>query len=85
KTDPGMMYILFGPPIYSDQFSDQMFWSYSYNQDDPERNFLFVRPKLKNRYFPFNHYILQRNSYYHTVYYQQTERWRTGTILNTNL
>ncbi|WP_020402615.1 GWxTD domain-containing protein [Gracilimonas tropica] len=85
KTDTGMIYILFGPPLYNDHFSDQMLWSYSYNQEDPERNFLFVQPKLKNEFYPFYHFILQRSSYYHTIYYRQTERWRSGTILSTNL
>src|SRR5699024_4398172 len=34
KTDPGMIYILFGPPWYIDDRLDQMRWSYAYNQRD---------------------------------------------------
>lgn len=85
KTDPGMVYILFGPPWYADSFGDQMTWSYSYNRDAPEKNFIFERPTLKNKFFPFDHYILMRSGYYYNLYYQQTERWRNGTILNTSL
>jgi GWxTD domain-containing protein len=85
KTDLGMVYILFGPPWYSDSFSDQMVWSYSYNQSDPEKNFLFVQPKLKSKFYPFYNYLLQRNAYYYNIQYQQQERWRIGSILTTNL
>ncbi len=85
KTDPGMIYILFGPPWYSDSFSDQMVWSYSYNQNDPEKTFLFNQSKLKSKYYPFFNYLLQRNGYYHQVQYQQISRWLNGSILTTNL
>ncbi|MCP9292247.1 GWxTD domain-containing protein [Gracilimonas sediminicola] len=85
KTDPGMIYILFGPPWYSDSFSDQMVWSYSYNQNDPEKTFLFNQSKLKSKYYPFFNYLLQRNGFYHQVQYQQINRWLNGSILTTNL
>lgn len=85
KTDPGMIYILFGPPLYADNYTDQMLWSYSYNRDDPEQNFLFVRSKLKSKYFPFHNYIFQRHSYYHSIHIRQVQRWLSGRILSTNL
>jgi len=85
KTDPGMIYILFGPPWYSDRFSDQMYWSYSYNQEDPEKNFSLIEPKMKSKFYPFNHYLLRRNSFYYNIQYQQKQRWRTGSILTYNL
>ena len=85
KTDPGMIYILFGPPWYSDEFSDNMYWSYAYNQDDPEKNYSFFEPKMRSKFFPFNHYLLRRDSFYYTVQYQQKQRWRTGSILTYNL
>ncbi|MEX2479152.1 MAG: GWxTD domain-containing protein [Gracilimonas sp.] len=85
KTDPGMMYILFGPPWYVDRFSNEMTWSYSYNRDDPEKTFVFTRPKLKTKYYPFDNYILERTTYYYTVQYSQIERWKNGSILNQNL
>ena len=85
KTDPGMMYVLFGPPWYSDSFSDQMTWSYSYNQSDPEKNFLFNQPKLKSKFYPFYNYLLQRNAFYYSIQLQQIDKWKSGTILTTNL
>jgi GWxTD domain-containing protein len=85
KTDPGMIYILFGPPWYSDSFSDNMFWSYSYNQEDPEKNFSFLEPRMRSKFYPFNHYLLRRDSFYYNVQYQQKQRWRTGSILTYNL
>ncbi len=85
KTDVGMIYILFGPPWYSDSFSDEMVWSYSYNQSDPEKNFLFKQTKLNSKFYPFYNYLLQRNAYYYNIQYQQQERWRIGSILTYNL
>jgi GWxTD domain-containing protein len=85
KTDTGMMYILFGPPWYVDRRLDQMQWSYSYNRTDPERNFLFLQPKLKSEFYPFEHYILQRNQQYYSVEYQQRSLWLSGLILQRRL
>ena len=85
KTDPGMMYILFGPPWYVDRRLDQMQWSYSYNRSDPERNFLFLQPKLESEFYPFEHYILQRNQQYYNVEYQQRSLWLSGLILQRRL
>lgn len=85
KTDPGMIYILFGPPWYVDSFADQMVWSYTYNRDNPEKNFRFESPKLRNKFFPFEHYIVNRSVYYHNIYYQQVEMWRNGNILRSGL
>lgn len=85
KTDPGMIYILFGPPWYSSTFSKEMVWSYSYNREDPEKNFVFYRPKLKTKYYPFDNFLLERSNYYYTIQYSQVENWRNGTILQTNL
>jgi|AntDeeMinimDraft_5_1070356.scaffolds.fasta_scaffold47367_1 hypothetical protein len=47
KTDPGMMYILFGPPWYVDRRLDQMQWSYSYNRSDPGTEFFVFTAQVK--------------------------------------
>lgn len=83
KTDLGMIYILFGPPWYVWNSLDTMQWTYGYDRTDPDRNFFFVRPKLKNEYYPFYNYILQRQSGYFTVNYQRVQDWLTGYILDT--
>lgn len=85
KTDLGMMYILFGPPWYVDQSLNRMRWSYSYNREDPDYNFLFETPKLRSEFYPFQNYLLQRNQYYFNVQYQQTQLWLTGQILRRSL
>ena len=43
KTDMGMIYILFGPPWYVNRTLNRMQWSYSYDRNDPRRNFYFER------------------------------------------
>lgn len=85
KTDMGMIYILFGPPWYVDRSLNRMQWSYSYDRNDPRRNFYFERNRIPNEYFPFNHYVVQRSQSYFNLIYQQTELWRTGAILEANL
>ncbi|MBD3616394.1 MAG: GWxTD domain-containing protein [Gracilimonas sp.] len=86
KTDLGMVYILFGPPwSVNDVFNSRVILSYTYNLDDPERNYLFRVSDIKGKYFPFDNYILQRKIYYHTLEYRQKQRWRTGSILTVDL
>lgn len=85
KTDLGMMYILFGPPKYVTTSLNEMVWSYSHNLYDPEANFLFRKPKIKNKFYPFDNYILQRSQQYFNVNYQQVQLWLNGHILQDNL
>jgi len=85
KTDQGMIYILFGPPWYIDSSLNNTAWRYSYNSSDPEKNFFFRSPKLKNKFFPFDNYLLQRSTAYHNVQYKQIELWLTGLILTADL
>ena len=85
KTDQGMMFILFGPPWYIDGLFDEMRWSYSQNTGDPEKNFYFFRPRIKNKFYPFDHFILRRDNSYHNLFYQQVQSWLNGNILRRNL
>ncbi len=85
KTDLGMIYILFGPPWYIDRRLDQMVWSYSYNRNDPEYNYLFRTPKLKSEFFPFQNYLLQRQQQYFNIQYQQVQLWLSGQILRRSI
>lgn len=85
KTDMGMIYILFGPPWYIDRYLNTMEWSYSYDRNDPQYNFTFQRPNLKNEFFPFDNYLLQRNQGYFNVQYRQMQLWLTGSILTNRL
>tara|TARA_R110002096_G_scaffold329006_6_gene523057 strand:+ start:16698 stop:18161 length:1464 start_codon:yes stop_codon:yes gene_type:complete len=85
KTDAGMIYILFGPPWVVDVRLDEMKWSYSYNLSDPEKNFYFRTPKIKNKYYPFDNYLLLRNSAYYNTQYQQIQLWLSGQILKRSI
>lgn len=85
KTDLGMIYILFGAPWYTRDRLKELIWYYSYNQGDPDYSYYFDQPKLKNRYYPFYHYLLRRSNYFYTVQYQQRQLWLTGQILSRQI
>lgn len=85
KTDMGMIYILFGPPWYTTQSFDQIMWSYSYNFNEFERNFVFRSPRVRTDNYPFDNYLLIRNQAYHQVEYRQRDMWLNGTIMRDNL
>ncbi len=85
KTDLGMIYILFGTPWYTEDHLKELIWYFSYNHDDPEYSYRFYQPKLKNKYYPFYHYLLQRQNYYYTIQYLQRELWLTGQILTRQI
>lgn len=85
KTDVGMIYILFGPPWYVERRLNWMLWSYTYDRDDPRYNYHFNRPRGQSEFFPFNNYLLQRDSGYFNIQYQQMQRWLTGQILQRSI
>ena len=85
KTDMGMVYILFGAPWYEFKSLDEIKWSYSHDLYDFENNFFFKAPKMKNRYFPFESYLLIRSNQYFSIQYSQTQKWLSGAILKDNL
>lgn len=81
KTDPGYIYILFGPPFAIEYRFDSMIWYYSYNRNDPVKTYRFVQEKINNKYFPFDNYILQRDSRYFQEEYSYRRAWLNGSIL----
>lgn len=83
KTDPGMIYILFGSPLFVDYHVKRMIWFYSYDRTNERKRFTFDQPTMNNRGFPFEHYILQRGFGYNSIEYQQVRLWRSGEILST--
>jgi len=83
KTDPGRIFILFGPPWYLDYDIDAMQWAYSYLRDDPETNFFFEKPRIKNKHYPFDHYIVFRRQLYFSVEFRQRQNWLSGRILTS--
>jgi len=85
KTDPGMIYILFGPPWYVDTSLDHMHWTYGYDRYDPDRNFEFIETKIPSKYYPFHNYILQRQNHYFNINYQVVQDWLSGYVLTHDL
>lgn len=85
KTDRGMVYILFGEPFHTRDRLRQLIWYYSYNTEDPRYRFFFEQPKLNNQFFPFDHYVLDRNQYYHNILYTQRGLWLSGRILERQI
>lgn len=81
-TDMGMVYILFGPPYYSERSLDTYIWTYGYDRTDARRVFRFKRTRLDSDSYPFSHFVLQRQRLYHNVEYQKRDEWLSGTILN---
>jgi GWxTD domain-containing protein len=82
KTDRGMVYILFGPPVRIEQWLNGQQWLGSYETRDSRYNFIFHRSRIRSDYFPFDNYMLRRHQGYHTYQYQQVQLWRTGQILD---
>jgi GWxTD domain-containing protein len=85
KTDPGFIYILFGPPWYIEERVDFMQWSYAYDRENPNYNYVFRRNKMESKFYPFRNYLLQRQNFYYQIEYQQRQRWLTGQILKRDV
>ena len=82
KTDPGMVYILFGPPWYNLTRGNTMIWYYSFNRQDPNYYYEFVKPVTKHDSYPFDHWILERKPGCFDIHQQQLNLWLSGIILN---
>ncbi|HKI44499.1 MAG TPA: GWxTD domain-containing protein [Balneolales bacterium] len=80
KTDPGMLYIVLGPPSYVEHNIDGMTWYYQQFTSDVPNTFYFKQVINTRDFFPFNHYLLMRNIYYQQVYYTRVEDWRDGIV-----
>lgn len=80
KTDMGMIYTIYGPPLYVDRRIDSETWYYSYSDRDPLRTFEFERAAM-HRDGPFETYILQRRPYYQREWSRIIDQWRRGRIL----
>lgn len=81
-TDMGMVYILVGPPVHIENTIDSMIWYYDYNRMDVRTVFRFERARYHGASFPFHHYILVRQRFYHEIELNRIQDWRTGRILS---
>jgi len=84
KTDMGMVYIIYGPPLFVTRRYDEVLWHYTHEPNDPLRVFSFRRVRLNSIYFPFDHYLVRRNPNYFQLNYSRINDWRTGAILRYN-
>jgi GWxTD domain-containing protein len=81
KSDPGMIYILFGAPHAFENNADGIVWSYSNPRNDASRIFFFRRIRPQVGASPFVHYLLDRSLNYEFAFQQAVEDWRSGRIL----
>ena len=81
KTDPGMIYILFGPPLYIDDGFGEMTWFYEFDSGNRTPSIYFDDKRYGNTKFPFETFILKRSSELFNLQYRQIQAWRDGSIL----
>lgn len=73
KTDRGMIYIVVGKPTQVFRSFEQEVWIYSDYDDPSALKFYFNKA---NNPFTNNDYVLARNPYYKTSWYQNVQLWR---------
>ncbi len=73
KTDRGMIYIVVGKPTQVFRSFEQEVWIYGEYEDPRAIKFYFN--KVKNP-FTDNDYVLVRNSFYKSIWYQNVQVWR---------
>lgn len=79
KTDRGMIYIVFGPPLSRQTEPMRELWRYSYAAvNDPD--FIFARLTPPGLHPAYPNYLLNRNPGYERPWRRSIERWRDGRI-----
>jgi GWxTD domain-containing protein len=77
KTDRGMVYAIYGPPLMVNRDFDTEVWEYERTGSEEGGMFFFSRKKNENN--P-NVWELKRNEAYDRVWYGMVELWRKGVI-----
>jgi GWxTD domain-containing protein len=78
RTDRGMVYIVFGPPLSVATGPAAEVWRYSNDDQDAASMFVFQRIPSEEESLPFDHYLLDRRAYYDQPWLAAVERWRRG-------
>jgi len=81
KTDPGMIFILFGPPLYVDEGFGEMTWFYEFDTGTENQGIYFEDPRFGNNKFPFHNFQLDRSSDFFGLQYRQIQSWKDGSII----
>lgn len=77
KSDRGMIFIVFGPPLNIYRSKKDEVWVYG-NESNPN-SLRFVFNKTANAYSK-NHYVMERSQFYKDAWYAAVEQWREGRI-----
>ncbi len=77
KSDRGMIYIVYGPPVSVYRTSEAEYWDYGNYKGYGNLNFSFK--KIANP-FTHNDCILVRSTAYEPVWYLAVDNWRQGRI-----
>jgi len=77
RTDRGMIYLVFGPPMELEQDGNQEKWHYGATDDD--NAIVFTFNKLQSP-LGMTHYQLKRDNYYKTGWEMMVNAWRNGRI-----
>ncbi len=85
KTDLGMIYILFGPPLYIDRGFGRMSWFYEFDSGGDTPSFDFEDKGFGITHFPFENFLIKRSNNLFTIEAKQIQAWRDGSILHTSL
>ncbi|HYE95649.1 MAG TPA: GWxTD domain-containing protein [Rubricoccaceae bacterium] len=81
RTDRGMIYVVFGPPVYVETTPLQETWHYGASQEALS-TFVFERPTGYGGSHPgFEPFVLQRSAAYEPVWRRILQRWRDGSVL----
>ena len=81
KSDRGLIYIIYGPPMKITKNWYNEVWTYGGNNDYMNKTFTF--DKIKNP-LTENDFRLQRRIQYKPGWYKAVETWRKGMIYNGN-
>lgn len=81
KTDRGMVYIMFGSPLYVDAQLEHEVWRYSYDDRDEIGAFVFNRRRLYASEGMFEVFLLEREPVYEAAWRRALLRWRRGEML----
>ena len=80
KTDPGMVYILFGPPSNIERNPGGMSWYYPTRQSEYPLVFYFDRMFNSDGPLPGANFVLKRHFQYERWLYDQLWKWRSGVF-----
>lgn len=81
RTDRGIIYIVFGPPLSLYKTDTEEKWIYGDNRNLNPITFVFHK---KDSPFSDNHYVLERNSSYKSAWHNAVATWRQGKIYYIN-